>query len=425
MTLAHTEAARGAAAPGQRGLPDVRPREIVVVYNGEEPPDSFDASIYLSGPTPRRAGVPGWRPTAIAEISRRWRHGRLAVFVPEPRADEPAPSYAHARTWQLHWGDRADVVLVWLPRGPEMPGHTTNDEFGKWKDSGRVVLGTPPDAEKVRYQRAYAAEVSIPLADDLPTTVEYALDHIGEGASRSGGQRHVPLLVWRTDSFQSWLAAQEAAGNELRSGRVEWTFRCGPRRQLLFFWVFHAVVWVAAEGREKDNEVVISRPDIAAIVAFTPAATLLDTEILIVREFRSPAATADGFVRELPGGSTFSPTAPTRRASPAAQAAAEFAEETGINIGPERVRFHQARQSAATMSSHRIHVFTIELSREEMDRACGDDRPHGVAADTERTYVEVHRFEDLLQNPLVDWTTLGAASAVLLGSSTLGSRQAR
>jgi hypothetical protein len=389
--------------------------EVILVHTGEDPPDSYDASIFLSGPTPRRAGVPSWRSEAIAELRRQWRRGRLVVFVPEPRRGEPWPSYAINRSWQLFWGDRADAVLVWISRGPGMPGHTTNDEFGRWKDSGRVVLGTPPGAEHVRYQRDYAAEAGIPLAGDLAATVTLALDRIGGGAHRHGGQRHVPLLVWHTSSFQNWLIAQERAGNELRAGRLEWTFRVGPRRDTVFFWVFHAVVWIGAEGREKTNEVVFSRPDITAIVAFHRAVELVDTEVVIVREFRSPAATVDGFVRELPGGSAFSPSSSVEHVvAEFEQVVAEFTEETGIEIAPERVRAHQSRQAAATLSSHRNHVFTLELTREEMDRARADVGTHGVLADTERTYVEVYRYGDLLRSTLVDWATLGAVTSALL-----------
>lgn len=385
------------------------PEDVVLVHAGEEPPDVYDASMFLCGPTPRTSEVDSWRPEAIAKISSRWRGaGRLVVFVPEPRSGERWPSYDINRTWELYWGDRADVVLVWIPRGPGMPGYTTNDEFGRWKDSGRVVLGTPRAAEHVRYQRDYAAETGIPLADDLTGTIALALDHIGSGAYRRDGHRHVPLLLWRTRSFQTWLTAQEHAGNQLRSGRLEWTFRVGPQRNIVLFWAFHAVMWVAVEQREKANEVVLSRPDISTVVAYHRAPELVDSEIIIVREFRSPATTADGFVRELPGGSGFSP------ASPIEQAVAELAEETGIEVTPDRVQVRQARQPAATLSGHRQHVFAVEVTRDELDRARIDTRARGVADDTERTYVEVHRYRDLLTNSFVDWSTLGAITHVLL-----------
>jgi hypothetical protein len=106
-------------------------------------------------------------------------------------------------------------VLFWIPRGPGMQELTTNDEWGRWKDSGRVVLGTPPSAEHVHYQRDYAAEHHIPLADTLPETIAQAITTLRPTARRVGGQRHIPLQLWRTEAFQSWFSALRDAGNEL------------------------------------------------------------------------------------------------------------------------------------------------------------------------------------------------------------------
>lgn len=176
----------------------------------------------------------------------------------------------------------------------------------------------------------------------------------------------------------------------------------------MFFWAFHAVVFVAAEGREKGNEVVLSRPDIAAVGAYhRNGPSLDDTEVLIVKEFRTPGTAADGFVRELPGGSSWTP------ASPIEQARDELAEETDISVAAARLRLHQVRQPVATISSHREHVFAVELTIAEIAVARGDTASHGVPGDTERTYLEVHRYADLVREPLVDWTTLGAITSVL------------
>lgn len=389
------------------------PGNIVLVHAGEDPPDAFQASIFLAGPTPRTDEFESWRPGAIDLITLGWHGGDptapLAVFVPEPRDGRRWPDYDINRAWELCWGDRADVVLFWIPRRPGMEGRTTNDEWGRWKDTGRAVLGTPPDALQVRYQRDYATEVGVPLADDLAATVANALAHIGHGARRAGGHRNVPLLLWRTESFQRWLTAQTDAGNLLRSGRLEWTHRIGD---VVLFWAFRAVVWVAAEGREKSNEVVFSRPDVATVVAYRRAPDPLDSEVVLVREFRTPATSADGFVRELPGGSG------RASASPIEQAIAELAEETGIHVYAGRVRTHHARQPVATLSAHHQHVFSVELTAEEIDLARASTEPHGVAEDTERTYPEVHTLQDLINSATVDWATLGAITAVLLTPRT-------
>ncbi|WP_436496495.1 hypothetical protein [Actinokineospora sp. HUAS TT18] len=326
------------------------------------------------------------------------------MFIPEPR-DGVWPDYEHQRTWELHWGDRADVVLFWIPRGPGMPALTTNDEFGRWKDTGRAVLGTPPSAESVRYQRGYAVDHHIPLADSLPDTVAAALKHIDGGSLRSGGARDVPLLVWRTESFQAWLRAQTAAGNELRGGRVEWTFRVGASREIVFLWAFHAKVYVGVEDRVKDNEVVVSRPDIAAVVAYRRGASLGETRVVLIKEFRAPSVSSDGFVHELPGGSSYVPMAPVE------VAAAELAEETGLALSLDRFHTHHARQLAGTFSTHRQHVFSVELTDAEITQLSPSARTS--PGDSERTYPEIWQLKDLIKDDKADWTTLGALMEVL------------
>ncbi|MGB8944976.1 MAG: nucleoside 2-deoxyribosyltransferase domain-containing protein [Streptomyces sp.] len=384
---------------------------ITVVHAGEIPPEEWSASLYLAGPTPRTDEVTSWRPQALAEVEKQWgdRPG-LVVFVPEPRDGARWPRYDNQREWELYWGDRADCVLFWISRGPGMQGLTTNVEWGRWKDSGRVVLGTPPDAKHVRYQRNYAADHHIAVADTLADTVGHALTALDPTARRSGGQRHIPLLIWRTEALQSWLRAVEGAGNELREARPEWVFRVGPRQQVVLFFVLHAAVWVATEQRLKSNEVIFSRPDIATVLAYRRAGPVEDTHIILVKEFRTPNTAQDGFVRELPGGSS-----PAGMADPRTVAAKEFTEETGLVVDVARLRPHHARQVAATLSTHRAHLFSIELTEAELGKLRADTAAHGEAAtDTECTYVEVARLGDLVADGTVDWNTLGAFTQVLL-----------
>src|SRR5260221_448117 len=180
------------------------------------------------------------------------------------------------------------------------------------------------------------------------------------GARRTGGQRHVPLLLWRTASFQRWYCAQAAAGNALLSARVVWTFRVGPTRRSVFYWAAHVQVHVAAENRVKANEVVISRPDLSVLALYRPGATADDSTVVLVREFRSAASGPDGFVHELPGGSA--PPDAGADADPAADAAGEAAEETGLSIAVSRIRAHGSPQLAPTMSSHRAHLISAQVT---------------------------------------------------------------
>ncbi|WP_395109595.1 nucleoside 2-deoxyribosyltransferase domain-containing protein [Actinomadura sp. SCN-SB] len=376
--------------------------EVITVSALEEPPDGWDAAIFLAGPTPRSPRVASWRPEALDELRERWRHeGRLVVFVPEHRNGAYDDHAA-----QIEWEERclhlADEVLFYVPRELRtMPAFTTNVEWGMWHDSGRVVFGAPPDAPKNRYLLHYAAKHGVPTATDLPGTVAAALDRIGAGASRSGGEREVPLLLWRTDTFQRWYGAQREAGNTLLGARVVWRFG--------LHWGLHVRMRVAAEDRVKDNEMVIARPGICVVVPYRPGPSPDETMVVLVREYRSPAATPDGYVHEPPGG--YSPLAAT---DPRRAALAELAEETGLTLPPGRLRDHGTRQVNPTLSAHTAHVFGAEITEEELDRLRSAPGPYGVAGDGERTFVEIATLAEIRRGRLVDWSALGMITDVVL-----------
>ncbi|MCF2532610.1 nucleoside 2-deoxyribosyltransferase domain-containing protein [Yinghuangia soli] len=386
------------------------PGSVTVVHASDEPPASWDASIFLAGPTPRSPDVASWRPAALDLIRRQWTGaGELVVFVPEPADGAPWSDYDDQILWELRWLRAADQVVFWIPRDmATLPGLTTNDEWGWLKDGGRAVLGTPPDAAKVRYQREYAADQGVPTADSLDGALRIAFDRIGAGAARSGGERHVPLLFWASPVFRQWYDVQRKAGNTLLDARPVWAYRPGTRHEPVY-WALHVTVAIAAEGgRVKANEVVIGRPDASAVLLYRRAATLRETAVVLVREFRAAGASADGYVRELPGGSA----APDAPGDAAAQALAEVREETGLVLGAERLRAHGVRQSAATMSAHRVHLYSAELAEAELAGLRADASVHGEGPE-ERTYIEVTTYGGLLAAEEADWTTVGMAAQVL------------
>jgi len=380
--------------------------EVIVVTPPDEAPQWWDAALFLAGPTPRSAEVPSWRPAAVDLLRRTWTGGRLVVFSPEP-AGGVVPDYLGQIGWEEAGLHLADRIVFWIPREPAtMPAFTTNVEWGTWHRSGKAVFGAPPEAPRNRYLAAGARAEEVPMADTLAGTLATALDGLSPGARRTAGEREVPLIVWREPSFQSWHTAQTAAGNRLLGARLEWVFRRGPGRRMLVYWALLTRMHVAAEDRVKTRQIVLGRPDLSCVVLYRPGATLDDTLVVLVREFRSTASTVDGFIRELPGG-----------AGPADalhQAVEEVHEETGLAIAAERLRAHGSRQVAGTMSAHRAHLFSAALTEEELTglRAAAGT-PFGQPGTSERTWVELHTYRDIRTTQTVDWPTLGMITQAL------------
>lgn len=371
-----------------------------VVYARQPFPTKTTKSIFLAGPTPRSSLVPSWRPQAVEMLRAMGYDGD--VYVPEDASGSPQFDYMNQVEWENEGLERADCIVFWIPRAlATMPALTTNDEWGFWKNSGKVVLGTPEGAERVRYQRYYAEKLKVPLADTLAATLINATNMIGAGAARSGAECQVPIGIWNTAAFQGWYANLKAAGNRLDGARVEWSFRVGPK-QFPVLYTMWASVHIAAENRNKINEVVFFRPDVSNVVLYRKRATLGETQVALVREFRTPVSNSEGFVYELPGGSSKAAT------DPRVVAVEEIHEETGLSLAPERLRVVESRQLAATVSAHRSTVYAAELTEGELARLQADQgNVHGIEADSERTYVEVRSIDEIMKRDLVDWSALG------------------
>jgi hypothetical protein len=383
--------------------------EVVIVHANETPPESWHAAVFLAGPLPRSADVPSWNRDAVALLDDQWRHdGRLVVFTPELREGVLA-DYTGQADWEDRWMHAADVIVFWVPRDmATMPALTTNIEYGSWVSSGKVVFGAPPAAPKNEYLRHLAAANGVPVRDSLAETTQAALAMVGPGAHRSGGERTVPLLVWETGSFKAWYEAQRATGNRLLSARVEWTFRVGPARDVVIYWAAHVQIYVAAEDRVKANEVVLSRPDTAQVALYCPGRNLDDTVVVLVREFRSPAATPDGFVHELPGGGS------TTTLDLEVWAVDEVHEETGLVLDASRLRPIGVRQIAATVTTHRAHLFAAKITAAELDwLRTRQNVPGGDGLSSERTWIELVTYGEIRDQRLVDWATFGMITQAL------------
>jgi 8-oxo-dGTP pyrophosphatase MutT (NUDIX family) len=373
-----------------------------VIYTKQEIPTAFEKSLFLAGPSPRRPEEPSWRPAALGYLRAAGYTG--VVFVPEYESWEIDGESMFDKDgvpeWERECLNVSDNILFWIDRNlaTKRYGLTTNLEFGEWAPSGKTILGCDPVADKVEAVIERANTFGVPVYQNLREAVNYVVQSQGSGSERSGGERYIPLELWNAPSFQLWFQAQKSVGNELRSANVEWIFRVGSKRFVLL-WAVHAQVWVRAEDRIKGNEVVIGRPDVSTVLLYLPAK---DPEIVLVKEFRSPVSNHDGYVYELPGGSSFKPGKDWSET-----AAQEVKEEVGLELDATRFKELGTRQLVSTLSAHKSHLYVCEITVDEVEKLKSDTGVHGNLSETERTYVRVKKLSEIRQDNLVDWSQLG------------------
>ena len=111
---------------------------------------------------------------------------------------------------------------------------------------------------------------------------------------------------------------------------------------------------------------------------------------------------------ELPSGSS------KTESHPEEVAAEELYEETGFVIESSRLVNHGKRQLAGTFSAHKANLYSAELKDDEIKWFKSQAGiMHGNIEDSEQTYIEVHTLANLIDNNLVDWTTLGMILSIL------------
>src|SRR5262245_14902448 len=134
--------------------------EVLIVYAQEPAPSTWDASLFLAGPTPREPTVASWRPGAVDVLRELWSasgRGRPVVFVPETATGGMDGGWHAQVEWEDRYLNACDVIAFWVPRDlVTLPGFITNVEWGRWEASGKVVLGAPPGSPKNEYLFHYA-----------------------------------------------------------------------------------------------------------------------------------------------------------------------------------------------------------------------------------------------------------------------------
>lgn len=367
---------------------------ITVLRPGDSTPGDFARSVFVVCAPSEEGDFLKLLGTAIAGTD-----GASVIFMSGDAGE------SEDERWRSEALEVSDAILCWLSAAggaPEARRRFTR-LVSQYGSSGKLFVGHPASED------AWAGPVEkcegVSAARDPKALVAQANRQFSKGASRQGPERKVPQMIWHTPAWKKWYDALLSVGNRLDGAKVEWSFRVGPGGVYVLFWAVLANIWVAVERRHKSNEVVIARPDIACVLAFLPGADMLDTEIILVKEFRSPCRNESGFVHELPGGSSFNPHTDVLQ-----QAADELHQETGIRVEKSRLLQHASRQAAATISTHHVHMFSCRLSDAEMASArneAAEGRPHGNPDETERTYIVTATVRQCLQEAKVDFTTLG------------------
>jgi ADP-ribose pyrophosphatase YjhB (NUDIX family) len=399
---------------------------LEIVHADEETPGKLTKSIFLAGPLPRQQSVPDWRQDAVSELEAAGYRG--TVFIPTHRDGRFPDDDLSQIVWKQKHLCLADVVAVWCPRDLErLPGFTTNIEFGELLESRKLIYGRPDSAPKTAYMDARYRDVNrnrkAPFAEpcnSLRQLAEVCTAYLGDGAPRQGGERFVPLAVWNSKQFQAWYHDLVAAGNRLDDARILWKFHIPQANDFLLCFSLWVKVWIQTEQRFKENEFIISRSDLAHVCAFWPDPErndLLKTKVVLVREFRSPGRNQDGFIHELPGGSSFG-------LDQARQVAAkEFKAETGIEIESSRLHEVVNRQISGVFSTHKAQLFSVELTSDEVQYAElleAEQVSFGVSAEAEKTFVEVRTLRQIMNEELLDHATVGMVlQACLMGKRIL------
>lgn len=385
-----------------------------IVFAGEAMPESFSSSIFLAGPTRRGKELTAWRLFAIRLLDEKKFDG--VVFVPEPRVGwQEDQDYQRQVAWEHEAINHSDCVLFWVPRDVEsLPGFTTNVEFGFLYQLGKVVFGAPSDAHKVRYLECLCEKEFLPHAQTLSEIIDITLSVVSAKALRVGGECCIPLFIWNTESFQQYYRDLKAAGNRIDGAKLLWIFRAGPSKRYLFAYTIHMNIWVEKEQRNKVNEFVFFRSSLSTVVVYCPCEydpkDISQARIVLVKEFRSTVSNKQGYVYEVPGGSTVSKGVDAREL-----AAHEVAEETGLQVNSKRLHFYEDRQVAATLSAHKAALFSLAITPKELEELSQNaHKPMGVLEDSELTYREIVLYKDILSGKVVvDWSMLGMISRVL------------
>lgn len=154
-----------------------------IIYSLESVVNNEQPSIFLAGPTYRISDKcdhnPSWRKEALTFLQ--FNNFNGIVYIPEFKNDKLDPNFTLSRQvdWELKAMNSATVILFWIPRDLEkLPAFTTNIEFGERLNSGKIVIGGPPTAQKNEYIKERCSRLQINWNYTLDNCIKEALDFI-------------------------------------------------------------------------------------------------------------------------------------------------------------------------------------------------------------------------------------------------------
>lgn len=374
-----------------------------IIYAQESIPETMTKALYLAGPIAYDPHGHNWRKEALTFLEEKQYDG--IVYYPIARNENPPEDWTAHIQWEQQAIQRSDIIVFWIPESlSSIPQNfLIGIEFGKYLPGRNIIVGCTQKTVANEIFKYFADQNNIFVFPTLTESLVKAIEQIGKGAERKGGETKVPLHLWKQDHFQNWLKAQKRAGNRLDDVfSIALQFWVNPTLPL--YWGMHVNLFITAENRHKSNEIVVSRPDIKHVVAYYRPndKNFWNIEVVLIREFRSTATTSDGFIREIPGGSSY------KEKSAKQTAVEEFQKETGMQIEVERLVPLSPRQVAGTTTAHKAYIFALELTEKEIaDIKQQRGKRFGNENETEQTYPEVYTVKDLLEIPYTDWSNLG------------------
>ena len=377
--------------------------KMTVVYSQEPFPKDEMKSIFLAGPVPRKEYELSWKNEALEILDSMGYNG--VVYIPENKNPEQKEGNFDLQAqfdWKYTCMCACDAIVFWIPREMrsdfEMIGLTTNVEFGRFLNSNKLFCGCPDEAPRMEYLKLISKD-KYGWHNTLKDTLKDAVEYLGQGIYREDTEVKIPMHIYKTKQFQNWYKQQLNVGNYLTDFNMEYEFVM-PKAKQMFLEIFHPSVYIAKEDRVKDNEFVVARTDMSYILAYYKKEDIMDSEIVLCEEFRSPINNNEEMVFELPGGSSLNPNDDVL-----STASKELEEETGLKLDKNRFEQVALKQSAATLCSHKIALFRVELTEEEINSLKKDNGIHGVIEDTEQIHLHVMKVSEALN--MVDWTNTG------------------